>query len=348
MLDKILLRLWERLDTSQWHFENAYSAHAAESVKRQPLPPLKTASDYAQEAREGPFILRPFSKDEWGGRNPENKQFINDQYARVREWTGYSAWFKFTLLWSVPVLFGLPLGTAVGLYYQSIALRLEDPLPFWLPGILVAAVGLGLGIPVVLFGTMRVKFGVAFARVVLFEQRASVRDRLQGILERLDALMSGQSIENEHRNKVRFSLISGWVNMYAPRLAFIDLLHRGPYFAGPKGKSGFRKAAIHLQIPAGTRIYELDDCREIYNFYPRRHTFTGNAAQSVYLYIQSLASIGTRLYNESTKNRLEKFLKDNFLWLILIAEIIAIVYIVENAGTYTYNLLELAREAQGG
>ena len=311
------------------------------------LPKLNTAAEYAQEAREEPPLLRPFGLSEYSALTSTGKEVLARRYVRQKQWTGYSAWKQFTAIWFVPFFLAGPGGVGAGLWYESVTQTAVATVPWWF------AAGMVTGVGVMLFGTMAymgahlLKYKLCYARTVLFEQAVTIFDVLGDAVRVVDNILGRRVSESEPEDPAakRLSLITGRVIMFTPRLAYIDRMDRGRYYAGARGKSGLRKAEVHLQIPEGKKVHDLDDPKEVYEFWPRKHLFTGNTGSWQYIMLALFVNIGRLLFNEKNKNRLQKFIRDNWVFLVVGAELLYMLYMMDNAGAYTEKIITLAQKS---
>ena len=108
---------------------------------------------------------------------------------------------------------------------------------------------------------------------------------------------------------------TGELRLYLPRLAFIDSAQKGDFFSGPTRQSGAQHGSVHVDLPLGERIVDMNSYAGVYNLTPSTSTFTEVPQRATYQFITECADAGT-LARFAGKSKLGKMLAENAAWIV--------------------------------
>ena len=307
------------------------------------LPTLHTPEEYGEEARRDPLMLKPFGKGQYSAMSKEGRATLARRYVRHKQWVGSGPSKVITLIWLAVMIFALP-GPAVASYYYNVYVLQTDlydaTVPLWFFFMVMFFFGtivVGAGGWVVVH---LIKYKFCHAKLIGFEQRASIYDLLYERKRKLDRIL-GVSVLNDDPEDGRLSVVSGRLFMRVPWLCYVDKVHKGNYYAGARNQAGVHKSEIHVQLPALTKVHDLEDPKEVFEFAPRRHEFTGNTATYQYQFLQMFVNIGMGLFKEQTKGKIKKFLRDYWVFILIALEFFYVLYLNGRSSTFTLEVIEL-------
>ena len=131
----------------------------------------------------------------------------------------------------------------------------------------------------------------------------------------------------ENADKVDAWRTTGVLKCYLPRLGFIDA-REGDFFSGPSRMSGPEHGMVHLELPYGQRIVDMQHIKECYGLQASHSTFTEVPARETYDLLERTVEAGN-LKRGMNRSKMAKFMADNWVWIIMVVEGIMIFLMVQ-------------------
>lgn len=311
-----------------------------------PLPPLSTREEYAQEAREDGDVVCFFKLKPTQYSAVWNRDVLRRRYKRECEFTQTSKFWPifFTYLFagvgSTPASLGLAYGYSSA-QNELLVSAIPMSVMFWI----IAPILVPLSMTGMALGVLRIKFRFCFSRTTAFQQMEDIYDQLRE-RELSVARILGQLVDSPANTERRLSLIDGRMRMWTPTLAWEDKEDKGRYLVGSRYKNRRDKAEVHLQIPENMQISELGKNHKIvYDWSPRIPEHTGNAGTVGKNYFAKWHSVGEDMLNELGKKSVRKFLRDNIVLFVILGLLLANILMYDRAASFTNRITELATEA---
>jgi len=183
--------------------------------------------------------------------------------------------------------------------------------------------------------------------VVLFQQRPSTYDLvLERRAERRRILGGLIETVEEHAFARRVSLVDARISMYSPYLAWIDKAEKGVYLAGARTDNKHGRAEIRLQMPVGVTVNDLQRNHQvIYDWYPRVPMHEGNTSRFLNQFLAMWIRAADMMKADMGEKKVQKFVKDHWPLLLVGAELIIVMILLDRAQTFTETVVDLAQRS---
>ena len=249
------------------------------------LPVLTTAAEYQKEAREDRPVIRFMGLND-SAIMPMGQHVVERRYKRHCEFFAAGDWVKVALLWLIWLVISVGVFVFFFLYEagQMETRSLQgDPLINAAVAVVAATFGF---IAFAKAKRLLDKWHAAYAKVYVFETADLVDDwRTTGVL-----------------------------TTFLPRLAFIDN-REGDYFSGPSRQSGPNTGLVHLALPHGKKIVDMQGVMDCYGLPASKSSFTEVPARETYDLLQRTVEAG-QLRRGLGKNKAMKFVTENWAWIL--------------------------------